>query len=267
MCQKDMSLPRRINALDYVVVNQTSFAEYPNLNSFSSNSIFFSTEERGLSNSRNTAISLATADICLLADDDLVYHDAYIDIVVSAYEKYKEADLILFDFDEPDSLRKRKTIKKNAGRLNFLTILRGNSVRISFKLEVIKRNKIQFNCNFGAGSGKFICGEDSVFLLDCLRAGLRIYYVPTAILTLCEETRPSSWFSGFNAEYYRSKGAFSFHFLKNAFLLYNLQYLLRHNKEKSELSFIQKFISMYKGALDYRRICLSKNRFLNIQAD
>lgn len=52
--------------------------------------------EIGLSKSRNRAIEHAVSDICLIADDDVKYVDNYEQIIKNAYEKNKNADIIIF---------------------------------------------------------------------------------------------------------------------------------------------------------------------------
>ena len=52
--------------------------------------------ERGLSKSRNLAIKNSDADICLIADDDMIYIDNYEEIVLKAFKDIPEADLIAF---------------------------------------------------------------------------------------------------------------------------------------------------------------------------
>ena len=54
------------------------------------------TTERGLSKSRNMAIENSIGDICIIADDDLVYSEHMVTTVEKAYDKYKDASIIVF---------------------------------------------------------------------------------------------------------------------------------------------------------------------------
>ena len=56
----------------------------------------YSYYEKGLSKSRNQAISKAKGDIQIIADDDVKYEDNYKEIIKRAYQKYKNADIIAF---------------------------------------------------------------------------------------------------------------------------------------------------------------------------
>ncbi len=257
MYQKDGFLPLRSKVVgDYLVVNQTDYSKYPNIINTNKTRFFISTEERGLSNSRNSALKYATGDICLIADDDLEYLDGYEDTVKTAYEKYPDADIILFDFLEESSIRKRKPVAKGGGKLNYLQILRGNSVRISFKLKSIKENDLKFNIYFGAGSSYFTSGEDIVFLVDAFRKKLKIYYEPIPILKLLDNDNKSTWFNGFDKQYFNNIGAFAYHYVRNFGSIYCLQFLLRHRNivRKSGLSKSQMWLELKKGIYKYKKM-------------
>lgn len=46
-----------------------------------------STTERGLSKSRNEALLNSNADVCVLCDDDIVFHDEYSEIIENAFNE------------------------------------------------------------------------------------------------------------------------------------------------------------------------------------
>ena len=63
---------------------------------------------------------------------------------------------------------------------------------------------IRFSEDFGGGC-LYGAGEDSLFLLDCLRSGLRVCG-SAVVLGRCAKDA-SSWFEGYNEKYYYDKGA------------------------------------------------------------
>lgn len=257
MYQVDTSLTEKSNVYkNAVVVNQSDFSKFPDLQKENRemNMIYVSNEERGLSNSRNQAISLSNAEICLIADDDLVYFDDYESKVINAYKKFPDADIILFDFDESTGIRQRKSPKKNSGKINYIELLRGNSVRISFKKSRIEQNGIQFNSFFGSGSGYFQSGEDLIFLIDAYRKGLNIYYSNEKILRLKNDGRPSTWFNGYTESYFKTIGAFSLYYAKYLYPLYILQYLIRHPKQGNNYSFRKRWRMTLKGVKEYKQL-------------
>lgn len=234
----------------YIVVNQTDFNKYPSINlNDTSTGIFISNEERGLSKSRNLALSLSTADVCVIADDDIFYFNDYEKIIKDSYDKYPSADLIVFDFITDDKIRKCSKISSFPKKLNLLDTLKVCSVRITFKRESIIRANIKFNENFGAGA-QFISGEENLFLKDCLDSNLNIMYVPKTICKVSFDDN-SSWFEGYNKNYFITKGAFSYAMFKKFGILFIFQFLVR------KYSLYRNQISIFK-ALSYSISGISK---------
>lgn len=142
--------------------------------------------EKGLSKSRNTALSISKADIVLLADDDIIYEDDYKEIILDGYKKYPKADIIIFDVDIINPKRQVKKIKE--GKISYLGALKIFSPQITFKRKNIS---IKFDENFGAGS-KYDRGEDNIFLFDALNNNKKIYHYSKKIATVRQEK--STWY-------------------------------------------------------------------------
>jgi glycosyltransferase involved in cell wall biosynthesis len=199
MHQTDMSLARLTNVSSAaVIVNQCDTNAYGEAGIEGHRVRMCSSTDRGLSRSRNQAIEMSAADICLLCDDDERLEDDYVARIVEAYEAHPDADVIAFRVRYP-SKQFWKTAKR-VGRLDALKIF---SCQITFKRQSIVDNAIAFNEQFGAGT-RYPFGEDNIFLYDCLRAGLRIYYVPSLIAVVAQDT--STWFHGFTEEYFTHRG-------------------------------------------------------------
>ncbi len=190
---------------DTVIINQCDRETEKVLNrrAFCDNSqnvTYIETKDRGLSKSRNLAIENAKEDICILCDNDVVYVEGYEKIITDAYNKYSDADLIVFFIKRPE---RNAPIFDGVKRMNYLSVLKIFSPEISFKKSSIK--DIRFNTDFGAGSGKYIMGEENLFLYDALKRGLKIYYVPEKIAELKEVE--STWFSSYDEKFFVSRGA------------------------------------------------------------
>ena len=133
MYQRDNGLPNLMNVQGKcLIINQTDFSTYPALNENFGFAKFISLEERGLSRSRNRAIEKSTSEICVIADDDVRYYDGFRDTIDEWYTRIPDADIILFDFYRNN--QRSKKIKRTAGKLTLLQAMRGNSVRITFRL-------------------------------------------------------------------------------------------------------------------------------------
>ena len=156
---------------------------------------------RGVGLSRNTALENAREEYVLFSDDDIVYDAGYAEKVTKAFEENTDADLLLFNVRVCEE---RRTYwiesKKKIGRMN---CGRYPAYSIAAKREALVRAGVKYSLLFGGGA-KFSNGEDSLFLTDCLRAGLKIYAVPVEI---GEETyRESTWFHGFNEKFFYDRG-------------------------------------------------------------
>jgi len=101
-----------------LIINQT---ENSNFSCPSTGKIkLINKNEIGLSKSRNLAIHSSTADICLVADDDIVYVKDFDKIILNAFSNNPNADIITFmmkDFD--GKLFKQYPKKKLHDKKNF----------------------------------------------------------------------------------------------------------------------------------------------------
>lgn len=152
--------------------------------------------KKGLSRSRNLALGKAKAEIVLLADDDVIYQKDYERIIVNAYQKNPSADMIAFYVESLNP--KRKVRKLKTGKIGWIKIFRVSSFQLTFKLESIKKNNLKFDENFGAGTQNY-CGEETIFLSDCLRKKLKLIYIDKKIGEV--EQKDSSWYEGISRKY------------------------------------------------------------------
>ena len=161
---------------------------------------YVETGERGLSRSRNMAIAAADADACILCDNDVEYLPDYEMRIKDGFSKHPDADLIVFYIK-----RKEKPVPNypRSKRMGYLSVMKIFSPEIAFKRSSIEG--IRFDERFGAGSGRYLMGEENIFLYDCLKKGLKIYYEPVMIAKLREEE--STWFKGYDKDFFISRGA------------------------------------------------------------
>lgn len=202
MNQTDHSLLDTMNIqTDALIGNQT---DHNNVDRFiwkGHEITYYSFQERGVGLNRNNTLMRADCDVCLFADDDMVYFDDYQNTVNEAFNKNPKADIIIFNIDEKDSKRYIITKKTKVRWYNFM---RYGAVRIAAKLSSIKENAIFFNQCFGGGA-KYRHGEDTLFLAECLRKKLKIVAIPVTIAHLTNE-RPSTWNVGYDDRYLQDQG-------------------------------------------------------------
>ena len=241
MNQKDHSLIKKMNInTDAIVGNQ---CDYNSVEEFEYNGNvikYLNFCERGVGLNRNNTLMRANADVCLFADDDMVYENDYSEIVERAFNNNPKADVIVFNLKENDS--KRKLITKKT-RVWYLNYLRYGTARVAFRLSSIKKCGIYFNQCFGGGT-EHCHGEDNLFLNACLKNGLKIVAVPEYIATLTNE-RESSWNNGYDEKYIADQGALYRTLSRKWWKLLCLQDALRHHKNYNR-SFLYIYYLMSK---------------------
>ena len=199
MNQNDHSLINKMNIkTDAIVGNQCGFNSVEILKIGDQKIQYLNFAERGVGLNRNNTLMRADADICLFADDDMVYENNYGEIIENAFQRHPDADVIVFNLKEPVVIR--KVIKKES-KVGYLNYLRYGTARMAIRLASIKKYGIYFNQCFGGGT-EHCHGEDNLFLNACLKSKLKIYAVPEYIATLTEE-RASSWSNGYDEKYIR----------------------------------------------------------------
>lgn len=250
MHRRDINFLNKMNLqTNAIVVNQMGNIKHSYCSLFEDHLVkIINSQETGLSRSRNRAIKEADADICIIADDDIVYCNNYEKQVELAYKQHPEADIIAFQVDRFGGQRNKK-FREHPSWENQFTLFKISSVEITFKRESIEKNGIQFNENIGAGT-IFFQGEESVFLSDAFKKGLKILYLPIKIAAT--DISDSTWFSGYNEKYFESKGVTFFLINKSLFSLLCLQFLIRKRKMyKGHISFLNAYRSMKNGKKKY----------------
>lgn len=204
----------------------------------------------GLSNSRNDALKYSGADICIVSDDDVIYEDKYLDLIKKAYENNSDADIIVFDIINENV--ERKTSKIHNKNINWINAMKVSSNQITFKRKSIIENKLDFDINFGSG-GKYFLGEDTIFIYDALKKGLKIVYNNNVILKMPKSK--SSWFKKYDEMYFRSLGACYYRISKKFYKLLIFQFALRkYNKYKNDINIINAIKQMKNGVKDYNKL-------------
>lgn len=189
MNQKNHNLLKKMNInTDAIVGNQCDYNSIDKFRYKGNNITYLNFAEKGVGLNRNNCLIRATGDICLFADDDMIYVSEYEKLVESAFKENPSADVIIFNLIEKNS--KRYTIRRKH-KINYFNYLRYGTARIGIKLNSIKNNAIYFNQCFGGGT-EHCHGEDNLFLTACLKNKLRIIAIPVAIAELTNE-RVSTW--------------------------------------------------------------------------
>ena len=202
------ALIRQMNIqTDAVMVNQCDRYGYEEIENHGHKVQVFSMPERGVGLSRNTALLHASGDVCVFLDEDIVLAKDYEAQIQGAYAKLPDADMILVNVKVAPA--RRTYWNEDIHRINRRNYGRYPAYSITAKREALLRANVHYSLLFGGGA-KYSNGEDSLFLKDCLRAGLKIY---SHTICIGEETeRESTWFSGYHEKFFRDRGVL-YHYL------------------------------------------------------
>lgn len=227
---------------DAVVINQSENENCQKTVLYNNNQILWKdSNTRGLSKSRNLALGASTGKYLLICDDDEELVENYESIISSAFENQPNADIIAFKVNGIEE--HFKDYSDNKKRIGYLSSLSISSVQIAIKRDSVINSKVSFDEMFGSGA-KYKMGEENIFLFDCLKKKMRIYYIPELIANL--HMGKSTWFFGFTKEYFFNRGAvyyrlFGKHLgiiMLHVFALKNYKRIKMYMKYKEAMTFM-----------------------------
>ncbi len=238
---------------DTVIINQCDEENYKEENICNALMRTFSVTDRGLTKSRNLAISKSQADICIICDDDEIFNEGYEKAVLSAYDALPDADIIIFDMvDRP--LKWGDSIKK----LSYIDLMSVSSWQITFRREKLLASGVLFDENMGAGSGNG-AEEEFRFLTQCRKAKLRIYHYPFRLASVAQTQ--STWFKGFDEEFFVNRGNTTRYIMGLPLsVLYAAYYAFAKRKQLSGMSMLRAFSYTVKGIKENRLTKLKKGK-------
>ncbi len=228
---------------DAVIINQCNHYSVEEMDWRGHTVRFFSCAEKGVGRSRNSAILRADSDICLFSDEDIVYGDGYGEAIAQEFEQNPKADMILFNIQVEENRRTYfNTARK---RVRWYNCGRYGAVSFAVRREKLLESGVMFSLLFGGGA-KYSNGEDSLFLKDLMKKGLRVYTSPVVIGR--EAAEESSWFQGYNEKYFYDRGVL-YHYLYGWLAhAMALRFLLAHGKVQCrDISVRQAYTLMCKG--------------------
>lgn len=141
---------------------------------------YVSTSTIGISKSRNVALSHIAGGIGVIMDDDVKLHCDFYDIVITAFNEQKSADLITFQIGDIESDLLLKAYPAKSITHSLRSILRVGSIEVAFRAEAVKKSGVLFPEYLGAGTSLPAC-EEPVFLSALLRKGLKLSSCPKII--------------------------------------------------------------------------------------
>jgi glycosyltransferase involved in cell wall biosynthesis len=206
--------------------------------------------EKGVGLSRNTALENADHELIQFGDDDIVYDDGYAQKVIAEFDNHPEADILLFNVKAQEG---RETYwNTDFARVNWRNYGRYPAYAICARRQKLIDSGVRYSLLFGGGA-PYMNGEDSLFLHDCLKAGLAIYRTPVAIGQ--ERKGESTWFKGYTDKFFFDRGVL-YHFLygKMATVL-GFRFLFKNRNEMcKELGLMHCYKKLCSGVRHGRKL-------------
>ena len=198
------NLAARMNVeFDTIICNQCSIdsAETYQYNGHEIKVLNYS--HTGVGKNRNQGIMASDADWILFADDDIVYDTGFGEKVIKAIEENPKADALMFNVSAAADM----AVYNNEGikRIRWYNYGRYPMYAMCVKRFKLLGRPVLLSTEFGGGA-EFSNGEDSIFIHDCLKEGMRIYSVPVHIGKEVPRDEGSTWFKGCDEKFFYDRG-------------------------------------------------------------
>lgn len=133
---------------------------------------------RGLSRNRNNCLRHATADVCLIADDDCRYTHEQLHAVVEIFDRNPSLALATFRME---GRYNAKTYPEH--EFNLAKPPKGYYVSsIEIALRRTAAGHLRFDERFGLGAPVFQCCEEELFVEQAVYAGLDCRFIPITVV-------------------------------------------------------------------------------------
>lgn len=144
-------------------------------------------DSTGVTRSRNEAIREARGEVLVFGEEHVEWiPDGLDDLIALFADNPRLAVFLGRAEDETGALRKRyPTYREPATIWNSARV---GTIELAVRPEMLRRARVQFDENFGAGTDNYL-GDEYILVADANRAGLRCEYFP---ITISRHPRESS---------------------------------------------------------------------------
>lgn len=214
-----------------------------------------SSATRGVGLNRNISFMAADSEYVLFADDDVRYHDGYAEQVLKAFEELPKAEMIAFGMDITKEGEVVERHRNPTARTHTWNCLKYGACVLAVRTDALRRANILFTTLFGGGC-IYGSGEDSLFVLQCVKSGMKVYSHSYVLGHCAQDT--STWFTGYHEKYFFDKGAWiAAAFPKSGCLLRH--YFALHFHRKTKLSYRQCCRLMKDGQRGFQKLQIWQN--------
>lgn len=167
---------------------------------------------QGLSANRNFALDKSTADLVMYADDDAHILPETPATVLRRFEEDPSLDVAFFCATTYTG-KSLKNYPNEAFRLYAMPTAYTVSALEMVCRRVKVQGKIRFDERFGLGTKFLTCGEEEIWLVDALHAGLHLHYFPDKIVETSTMLKKSLVYVDSGVQ--RSRGAIAYYLYGN----------------------------------------------------
>ena len=209
--ENDIMLAEHMNiSTEAVICNQCQEVAYKEFERKGRLGRSYAFEDRGVGRNRNNALLRADGDLVLFADEDIVYDDDYEAKIISEFEQMQDADIIMFNVAAVESRQTYENTRRK--RVRWYNYGRYPTYAMCCRLSALRKANVWFSLLFGGGA-QYSNGEDSLFIHDCLKKGLKIYAAAVSIgHERARKNGESTWFKGYNEKFFYDRGVL-YHYL------------------------------------------------------
>ncbi|QFT90668.1 GalNAc(5)-diNAcBac-PP-undecaprenol beta-1,3-glucosyltransferase [Bacillus sp. THAF10] len=165
-----------------IVVSQDNHDKVESLlNKFTFRKHHVSLTRKGLSYSRNEGIGYTNGQIVTFSDDDCWYEPNAFQEVSNFFQTHS-AGIVCYQIYDPDKKEYYKDYPSGEqASLRFQDLFRKSSIEIFLNLNVVDKEKVVFDEDFGLGA-TYPSGEENIFLHMMYKEGYEISYVPKIVV-------------------------------------------------------------------------------------
>ncbi|CAM5205826.1 glycosyltransferase family 2 protein [Alishewanella longhuensis] len=192
--------------------------------------LYVASTSKGLSVSRNLALSHATADLVLFSDDDVAFLPDAFSQIRAAFGQMPTADVLTFRYCVTPGVYRKQYPDKITRRSHF-SIFRVSSIEVVARRESLLKKHITFDERFGLGTALPV-SEENIFLADCLTSGLQVWFYPATLVAHPEQTSGANW----NSERSFARGALFKRVFGRAGLPILLLFMFKHSRKFGTIS-------------------------------
>lgn len=204
---------------------------------------------KGLSLSRNTCIENSSADILLIADDDITYEKDFLETIKSSFLRYSDADVLCFKTKIVNTDLPFKAYPFEVLKIDNVRNYAPASIEIAIKRDSLYKIG-KFNTLFGVGSF-FPVGEETILIAEAIKNNCNILFIPEYIVSHPEDSTGTNRFK--NENIIVAIGAYYTHLYGKeiAYLLSIRNAIFNFKKYKAYFSFFTYLKFLFKGIHSY----------------